>query len=273
MQSVLKSRARPTRTDAPRFTLIELLVVIAIIAILASMLLPAISRSKQTAQTIVCMGNMRQATQAMMLYTDDYDDWLPPATENWRDGKWFTSWVHRMVDAGFLVPEGNPNTYWGKARVDILRCPSRPGSIPAADKVGGNCWNYNVPYEIFGITPVDPWGNSNAAEPRATKLGELQRTDITCMLGESKDGNPNWWPWFWDPAAHGWNSSCGWYIPHMARNRCNISFADGHVDTWGYDTAWVPTWPAPYLQLQFFNPSFNNRVVWSRTALGLQKNW
>jgi len=243
-------RAYRRRVPATReaFTLIELLVVIAVLAILAALLLPALSSGKAKAQEIACLSNLKQLQACWHLYIGDNDDKLPGNTalnngdlgnrdewtadpSSWVQGNAWTDTTPTNLQSGVL--------YLYNRSLGIYRCPADKSTVRDQGLIPRN---RSVSMSMYMNFRADP--GSPGYDLCWHRLGQIQRPGSSCaavFVDENEKsiqqgafginapdsltmfGGPLW-TWVSFPATR-------------HNNAGTLSFADGHVEVWRWREA------------------------------------
>ncbi len=180
MQSRLRRRA---------FTLIELLVVIAIIAILASLLLPALARAKEHGKRIQCVNDIRQLGLSLMMYADDHDGFYPQ-----RLGAWSS-----LAGSPAKQSSGGSSNYWPLqlepyyVNTKVLYCPS---DISSPENFGSSsAFSALKADRSYLFNGFNDYFSATALPPPGSKLPEsaIKETSETIVFGEKDSQSGHWW--------------------------------------------------------------------------------
>lgn len=253
MPPSIPALSQPDRRS-PGFTLIELLVVIAIIAILASMLLPALSKAKSQAQTAKCASNMKQWGVATFMYLGDFNDRLPLFGDLSSD---YNKPFWHMKLAPYVAKQTQENKLFTQTEVysyELRRCPGgSAGPVPfskppASSSKEWNCW-VGANFGAYGDPLSGPFYYGDRIAPlnisRVKKPADAMaymdtithyvyspvEANYRFTLDMDRDGAVDTMPQYPDTP---FNSG----RPTVHNNGSNLTLLDGHIERVPFKKLW-----------------------------------
>ncbi len=255
----MSSQRSPARRSSG-FTLVELLVVIGIIALLISILLPALGRARAQANSVACLSNMRQLGQSLLFFENEHEGFIPKA--------WFNSGPYSPYAPDLSTEWGYNDYFWGwehcildqmKGSQAVFKCPADDSGIMRYDPTYNDNRSPAYPalwdqrYDRDNIAGsyrlnISDMGNAFYAI-KATQLKPASEAIVFC---EGTASNFNQLA-TWDGPPFGAESEI-W--PKMSDNvgknvvftrhpndRLNFTFADGHAENLPWAETWIPRGP------------------------------